>query len=260
MAKGQNSQALQAFKSGSARILVASDALSRGLDVPGVDLVINYDAPAYPKTYVHRAGRTARAGKTGMSFHIPISPESSLWSSCIYHETYPPKEYTWTFQLSNYFWKVSSCQSVIQFANNASFKTSQLLWSISTKKAYSLLDKVRFLLTQERLCLHIRILSSCGCDSRYGTISSSHYAPIVCILHVGSKCKFVTPHPHKISSVFGYKFWSLKTKSVHCLDIQSMENQQSGTRWSTNSARSNTADFLRQTENMNSWMEFTFGT
>jgi len=46
-------------------VLVASDALTRGMDVPGVAAVVNYDAPTFAKTYVHRAGRTARAGQQG---------------------------------------------------------------------------------------------------------------------------------------------------------------------------------------------------
>lgn len=52
-------------QSGAARVLVASDALTRGMDVAGVGAVVNYDAPAFAKTYVHRAGRTARAGQHG---------------------------------------------------------------------------------------------------------------------------------------------------------------------------------------------------
>lgn len=56
---------LEAFTSHQASILVCSDAMTRGMDVDNVGVVINYDAPVYVKTYVHRAGRTARAGKGG---------------------------------------------------------------------------------------------------------------------------------------------------------------------------------------------------
>lgn len=45
------------------QVLVCSDAMTRGMDVAGVQNVVNYDAPVYVKTYVHRAGRTARAGE-----------------------------------------------------------------------------------------------------------------------------------------------------------------------------------------------------
>ncbi len=61
----QRAAALEAFRSGDATILVASDAMARGMDVESVEVVINYDAPVHAKTYVHRAGRTARAGRAG---------------------------------------------------------------------------------------------------------------------------------------------------------------------------------------------------
>lgn len=55
--------ALEAFKGGDAQVLVCSDAMTRGMDVDDVAVVVNYDALVYAKTYVHRAGRTARAGE-----------------------------------------------------------------------------------------------------------------------------------------------------------------------------------------------------
>jgi ATP-dependent RNA helicase RhlE len=59
------SRALSEFRSGQVRVLVATDLAARGLDVDGISHVINYDMPIEPETYVHRIGRTARAGASG---------------------------------------------------------------------------------------------------------------------------------------------------------------------------------------------------
>lgn len=63
MPPAERRAALDAFRAGRAGVLVCSDLVTRGMDLPGVAAVVNYDAPVYIKTYVHRAGRTARAGE-----------------------------------------------------------------------------------------------------------------------------------------------------------------------------------------------------
>jgi ATP-dependent RNA helicase RhlE len=62
---GQRRDALEGFKSGKYRVLVATDIAARGIDVTGIELVINYDLPSSSEDYVHRIGRTARAGRAG---------------------------------------------------------------------------------------------------------------------------------------------------------------------------------------------------
>ncbi|KAF0125366.1 MAG: ATP-dependent RNA helicase RhlE [Elusimicrobia bacterium] len=70
---GQRKEALEGFKSGKYRVLVATDIAARGIDVTGIEVVINYDLPDEDENYVHRIGRTGRAGKTGhaISFATP---------------------------------------------------------------------------------------------------------------------------------------------------------------------------------------------
>ncbi len=69
----QRKSALEGFKSGKYRVLVATDIMARGIDVAGIELVINYDLPSQAEDYVHRIGRTARAGLEGhaISFVTP---------------------------------------------------------------------------------------------------------------------------------------------------------------------------------------------
>jgi len=66
----QRKEALSGFKSGKYRILVATDIASRGIDVKGIQLVVNYDLPDDPENYVHRIGRTGRAGLTGRAITL----------------------------------------------------------------------------------------------------------------------------------------------------------------------------------------------
>lgn len=70
---GQRREALEGFKLGRYKVLVATDIASRGIDVKGIELVINFDLPENPEDYVHRIGRTGRAGMKGkaISFALP---------------------------------------------------------------------------------------------------------------------------------------------------------------------------------------------
>uniref|UniRef100_G1Q8B3 ATP-dependent RNA helicase n=1 Tax=Myotis lucifugus TaxID=59463 RepID=G1Q8B3_MYOLU len=72
---GQRKGILKQFEQGKIQLLISTDATARGIDVQGVQLVVNYDAPQYLRTYVHRVGRTARAG-TGQAFTLLLKCRS----------------------------------------------------------------------------------------------------------------------------------------------------------------------------------------
>ncbi|HET9709873.1 MAG TPA: DEAD/DEAH box helicase [Gemmatimonadales bacterium] len=76
-AQSHRTRTLDAFRAGSAEILVATDIAARGIDVDGIRMVVNYDVPNDPETYVHRVGRTARAGARGLALTL-LSPDEWL--------------------------------------------------------------------------------------------------------------------------------------------------------------------------------------
>ena len=76
--QGQRNRALQDFKTNKARVLVATDVAARGLDIPNVSHVINYDVPQTYDDYVHRIGRTGRGGKTGTAWTFVAEPGAKI--------------------------------------------------------------------------------------------------------------------------------------------------------------------------------------
>ncbi|MCB9799281.1 MAG: DEAD/DEAH box helicase [Candidatus Omnitrophica bacterium] len=78
---GQRKQAIEGFKSGKFRILVATDVAARGIDVPMIDLVINYDLPDDSENYVHRIGRTGRCGDRGSAVTFATPKEGKQISA-----------------------------------------------------------------------------------------------------------------------------------------------------------------------------------
>ena len=78
MSQPARTETLEKFKAGDIQILVASDVAARGLDVQDMSHVFNYDVPFSPEDYVHRIGRTGRAGKTGHSFTLATPNEGDL--------------------------------------------------------------------------------------------------------------------------------------------------------------------------------------
>ncbi|MBL4627421.1 MAG: DEAD/DEAH box helicase, partial [Roseicyclus sp.] len=76
--QGQRDRAIKAFRDGTIKILVATDVAARGIDIPGVGYVINYELPDTPDNYVHRIGRTARAGREGEAIAFCSAEEVDL--------------------------------------------------------------------------------------------------------------------------------------------------------------------------------------
>uniref|UniRef100_A0A7N8YIW5 ATP-dependent RNA helicase n=1 Tax=Mastacembelus armatus TaxID=205130 RepID=A0A7N8YIW5_9TELE len=68
LSPGERKKTLKEFEKGKIQLLISTDAAARGIDISGVKCVVNYDAPQYIRTYIHRIGRTARAGKAGLAF------------------------------------------------------------------------------------------------------------------------------------------------------------------------------------------------
>jgi superfamily II DNA/RNA helicase len=80
LGQGAREQALRAFRSGKVDVLVATDVAARGIDVEGVTHVINYQCPEDEKTYLHRIGRTGRAGASGVAVTLVDWDDMPRWS------------------------------------------------------------------------------------------------------------------------------------------------------------------------------------
>jgi ATP-dependent RNA helicase DeaD len=80
--QGRREAILQAFRDGRLALLVATDVAARGLDIQGVDHVINYDIPENPEDYVHRVGRTARMGQEGWAVTL-VTPNDGIYVTAI---------------------------------------------------------------------------------------------------------------------------------------------------------------------------------
>ena len=81
LGQGQREQALRAFRAGKIDVLVATDVAARGIDVEGVTHVVNYSCPDDEKTYLHRIGRTGRAGASGVAVTLVDWDDLARWKS-----------------------------------------------------------------------------------------------------------------------------------------------------------------------------------
>ncbi len=79
--QSQRTRTLDGFREGKLRLLIASDVAARGLDVPAVSHVINFDVPGHPEDYVHRIGRTGRAGRAGKAITICVPRDEKAFDA-----------------------------------------------------------------------------------------------------------------------------------------------------------------------------------
>ena len=79
--QSKRDRVIRGFRNGNSRILVATDVAARGLDIPVIKHVINYDLPQVPEDYIHRIGRTGRAGKDGSALTFLTNSDRSMWRS-----------------------------------------------------------------------------------------------------------------------------------------------------------------------------------
>jgi ATP-dependent RNA helicase DDX47/RRP3 len=79
MSQNKRLAALTKFKAKNRSILISTDVASRGLDIPHVDVVINFDIPTHSKDYIHRVGRTARAGRSGKAITFVTQYDVELY-------------------------------------------------------------------------------------------------------------------------------------------------------------------------------------
>ncbi len=83
MAQPVRMETLQKFKDGTVQFLVCSDVAARGLDIPAVSHVFNFDVPSNPEDYVHRIGRTGRAGRSGKAFTLALPEENKYLANVV---------------------------------------------------------------------------------------------------------------------------------------------------------------------------------
>ncbi len=78
MMQKERDHIMSEFRSGSVRILITTDMLARGIDIQQISLVINYDMPKYPQTYIHRIGRSGRYGRKGIALNFCTRKEKNI--------------------------------------------------------------------------------------------------------------------------------------------------------------------------------------
>jgi superfamily II DNA/RNA helicase len=96
--QSHRTRTLDGFRDGSIKFLVASDVAARGLDIPNVSHVINFDVPGHAEDYVHRIGRTGRAGRTGVAISLSVPSDEKLLTAieALIGQPIPPVDAPWS--------------------------------------------------------------------------------------------------------------------------------------------------------------------
>ena len=79
LSRNKRTSVIKKFRSNKIQILVATDVAARGLDIPNIEHVINYDLPQQPEDYIHRIGRTGRAGAKGQAWSYVTNSDKRQW-------------------------------------------------------------------------------------------------------------------------------------------------------------------------------------
>jgi ATP-dependent RNA helicase DDX47/RRP3 len=116
---------LNKFKVGETKILVATDLVSRGIDIPEIDLIINYDIPLYTKDYIHRAGRTARAGKSGRVINLVTQYDI---------RSYQKIELLLGKKFDEFKYKIENILSIYKYISLAKTKINRILDTVKNEK------------------------------------------------------------------------------------------------------------------------------
>ncbi len=139
----KRNQIMERFRSGKIQVLIATDVAARGIDVPNIDIIFNYEIPDDEKSYVHRIGRTGRAGKVGKSF--------SFVSEYDFYAFRNIKTYTKTTVTQQHF---TATESVEQSATTSTASVSK-----PAGNAHALISKIKKALEQD-LNQHINTVES----------------------------------------------------------------------------------------------------
>ena len=117
--QNKRERVINSFKKGKKRILVATDVAARGLDIPLIQHVINYDLPQVPEDYIHRIGRTARAGSKGSALTFLTKDDKLMWNSI--NKLINPNFKNFELEKTNYIFKKNKFNKKKRFNDKKKF-------------------------------------------------------------------------------------------------------------------------------------------